>query len=112
MPYKDIEKRREAWRRWARKNKEKRRFLNRVQNQAYNHHPIRRKCSIRNCKNIGERHHEDYTKPKEIIWFCKYHHELIHKKQTRLCIIEDCCEIHHAKGYCSKHLHRWKKGKL
>lgn len=32
------------------------------------------KCSKCNCKKRIEAHHEDYTKPLEIIWLCKLHH--------------------------------------
>lgn len=38
-------------------------------------------CSIANCKIIGEAHHEDYSKPLEVIWLCKLHHEDHHHKE-------------------------------
>ena len=37
--------------------------------------PIPQKCSKPNCTKIGQRHHEDYTKPLEITWLCEQHHK-------------------------------------
>ena len=31
-------------------------------------------CSVLDCNGTGERHHPNYSKPKEIIWFCRKHH--------------------------------------
>ena len=31
------------------------------------------------CGKIGEAHHEDYTKPLEIIWLCSLHHAEHHR---------------------------------
>jgi hypothetical protein len=99
MPYKDKEKSEEAWRRWHEKHKEERRKYVLIQSKAIYHNPTRKKCSIKNCNNIGERHHPDYSKPKNIIWLCKKHHEQVH--HTKSCII--CGGKHLAKGYCNKH---------
>ena len=34
------------------------------------------------CGNIkSEAHHEDYTKPLDVIWLCRIHHAEIHRKQ-------------------------------
>ncbi len=46
---------------------------------AGQHFPILQPCSIAGCKNMGERHHEDYDKPLEITWLCKSHHKRLHK---------------------------------
>ena len=27
---------------------------------------------------VGERHHHDYSKPKEILWLCREHHLKLH----------------------------------
>lgn len=35
-------------------------------------------CEYANCSNPVEAHHEDYSKPLEVRWVCKKHHELIH----------------------------------
>ncbi len=39
---------------------------------------VKTPCSV--CGSIAvEGHHEDYTKPLDVIWLCKIHHEEIHK---------------------------------
>lgn len=43
------------------------------------------KCSIVGCVNDKiEAHHNDYDKPLEIQWLCKYHHSLIHTKEKQV----------------------------
>jgi len=108
MTYKNIEDRREAWRRWKTRHPERGAELARIQKQAVYANPERQRCSIKDCFSIGERHHPDYSKPKEVIWLCKKHHEIIH--HTRVCSI--CGGKHLARGYCNKHWKQWKKGKL
>lgn len=41
---------------------------------------VRQFCEVINCKNIGEAHHDDYSKPLDVKWLCKAHHEEYHKK--------------------------------
>jgi len=41
---------------------------------------IRKNCSVCNEKK-SEAHHEDYSKPLDIIWLCRLHHAQIHKKK-------------------------------
>jgi hypothetical protein len=37
-------------------------------------------CSV--CGNTkSESHHEDYTKPLEVIWFCRQHHSTHHEQK-------------------------------
>ena len=33
------------------------------------------------CGETGEAHHEDYSKPLEVTWLCKQHHEMHHRKE-------------------------------
>ncbi len=40
------------------------------------YHPNTQVCSVEGCLELGERHHDDYNKPREIIWVCKKHHYL------------------------------------
>ncbi len=99
MPYKDVEKRREAYRRWASKNKIKRRNYQRILRIATRANPTPRACCVDGCKNPTEKHHSDYSKPKEIVWVCKKHHtELFH---TTKCSI--CGDKALARGFCNKH---------
>lgn len=37
-------------------------------------------CSVCGTTNLIEAHHEDYSKPFEIIWLCKRHHMEVHGK--------------------------------
>ena len=99
MPYKDIQKRREAYRRWAKKNKEKRRAYQKILRIAKKANPIPQECCVEGCSNLGERHHEDYSKPEEIIWICRSHHRRI--KHSSVCKI--CGDKTLARGYCNRH---------
>ena len=43
-----------------------------------------KKLPCEKCNNLEtEGHHEDYSKPLEVKWFCNYHHKKIHKLKTR-----------------------------
>jgi len=33
------------------------------------------------CGKIGHGHHEDYSKPLEVIWLCREHHDELHMKK-------------------------------
>lgn len=40
---------------------------------------IKEPCSV--CGDVkSEAHHEDYTKPLDVVWFCRYHHMEHHGK--------------------------------
>ena len=36
-------------------------------------------CEVDSCGLLGERHHDDYSKPYEIRWLCRKHHSKYHK---------------------------------
>jgi hypothetical protein len=39
-------------------------------------------CSV--CQSVkSESHHEDYTKPLEVIWFCRQHHAAHHEMKRK-----------------------------
>ena len=42
----------------------------------------RGQCESTGCNRKPEAHHEDYSKPLEVRWVCKIHHELIHHPFT------------------------------
>lgn len=62
---------------WTQKNKYKR-SASRQLRYAVNSGKVRKEpCKI--CGNlISEGHHEDYSKPLEVIWLCHKHHILLH----------------------------------
>lgn len=41
-------------------------------------------CSVEGCNQPGERHHEDYNRPLDVIYLCKKHHMDLHN--NRLCL--------------------------
>lgn len=52
--------------------------------RAYTHQLIKRGKLIKQpckvCGNVNsESHHEDYTKPREVIWLCREHHLELHR---------------------------------
>lgn len=107
MKYKTSLKRRLCQKRWREEDKKKQFSHKSANDKAIRVHPISKKCSIKGCSIIGERHHPDYSKPKEIIWLCKKHHRKIH---TRKCEILGCSNPHIAKGYCLYHYNQNRRG--
>ncbi len=43
------------------------------------HNPVKEPCFFCGEEKGVERHHPDYTKPREIVWLCKEHHLYVHK---------------------------------
>ena len=43
---------------------------------------IRGRCAICNSGKSIEAHHEDYSKPLEVVWLCKIHHNEIHRRKS------------------------------
>jgi hypothetical protein len=39
----------------------------------------RKSCEIKDCAEIGQGHHPDYTKPLELVWLCIQHHSEHHQ---------------------------------
>jgi hypothetical protein len=42
----------------------------------------RQACEIDGCNGVGHAHHEDYSKPLDIVWLCRKHHEAYHHGLT------------------------------
>lgn len=65
-------KTKETYTKWDSQNKEKKRahciVYRALRSGKINRHP----CCI--CGSKAEAHHEDYSKPLEVIWFCPKHH--------------------------------------
>jgi hypothetical protein len=90
MPHKTREEIREKDKRYYQKNREI--IIEKV--AKYNKlNPEKRKCrdlvnsAIRYgklkrepcfCGKEADAHHEDYSKPFDIVWLCKYHHRMAH----------------------------------
>jgi hypothetical protein len=62
-----------------RRNPEKRRAQNKLQRAVRTGKLERRPCEV--CGNPRvEAHHEDYSKPLDVIWLCQLHHFEHHAK--------------------------------
>ena len=62
---------------------EKYRARQTAQNALRNGTLKRKPCEI--CGNTqSEKHHEDYAKPLEIKWLCRYHHQVIENRRKEL----------------------------
>lgn len=74
-----------------------------AQNIALYAHPVAKPCSAFGCDKMGERHHYNYDQPKNIIWLCRDHHNIMHGKIKKPCSIEGCLSSATSKGLCKKH---------
>ena len=52
----------------------------RAQVYAWLMFPKAQTCVVNGCLELGERHHEDYSKPYEIRWLCHKHHKELSRK--------------------------------
>lgn len=102
MPYKNTADRSE----WDRRNRLKYKKQYKARHRANEVHKLTEVCSIKDCNKKGQRHHPDYSKPEDIIWFCDFHHKQVHRKYANQCVIEGCNRKHHSKGYCKLHYNR------
>lgn len=82
----EIRKRRRAYcrayfREWALKHPQQIKARKKVYTNIRNGKLKRLHCEV--CGNIkSEAHHEDYSKPLEVIWLCKEHHIEADRKKT------------------------------
>jgi hypothetical protein len=64
---------------WAAKNKEKKRAHLKVKRAKEKGLITQGCCEV--CGNFkSEAHHEDYSKPLEVVWLCRKHHAELHRK--------------------------------
>ena len=76
---KNREKLREHKKNWIEKNPEKRKTHIIVRNAIRSKKLIKTPCVV--CGNSrSEAHHEDYSKPLEVIWLCRTHHAERHRQ--------------------------------
>ena len=64
---------------WAKRNPEKRKAHHALNNALRDGKIHRHPCCI--CGSKAQAHHEDYSKPLDVIWFCPKHHGEHHAKQ-------------------------------
>jgi hypothetical protein len=70
----------ENCKRYNAKNKEKRAAHRKVQHALNKGIIARQPCFV--CRNAkSEAHHEDYTRPLDVIWFCRQHHAAHHEQK-------------------------------
>ena len=68
---------------WIKRNKEKHAAHSAVYRALKRGELIKKTC--RQCGSVFvESHHEDYSKPLEVIWLCSKHHKMIHKERRTL----------------------------
>ena len=48
-----------------------------AQSNAFRAFPQAQICETEGCFGLGERHHDDYSKPKDIRWPCRKHHKAL-----------------------------------
>jgi hypothetical protein len=64
---------------WGARNREKRFAHRRVYKAVKEGTLVRQPCEI--CGELRvDAHHEDYSKPLDVMWLCKLHHRQIHAK--------------------------------
>ena len=83
---KEIERALEIARNW---NKYSLNEKKRIKAIAYKNTELNSECLFNNsfCSLRLERHHQDYSKPLEIVTLCDSHHQLTHRSLTRLDMI-------------------------
>ena len=43
------------------------------------------RCEVPGCPrtNVIDGHHEDYDRPLDVIWLCRFHHQVLHQSRRR-----------------------------
>ena len=68
---------------WQLRNKNKRKAHNKVSNAIKSGKLARQPCCICGDPKV-EAHHDDYSKPLDVRWLCKKHHDAVHLELNRL----------------------------
>jgi hypothetical protein len=85
---KNIEKRRLSHRISAKKNRDNNPVIHSARNMIYK--TIKRGKVVRGicvvCGSVEniQAHHEDYSKPLDVIWLCRFHHQEIHNQKRKM----------------------------
>ena len=62
---------------WRKRNRHKARAHSRVNDAIRYGRLVRQPCSV--CGNTrSDAHHNDYSKPLEVLWLCRIHHKAVH----------------------------------
>ena len=98
ISYKKTEKgkesRKNANRKWRRQNPQKANAHVKVKKAIDKGKIIRQPCCI--CGKYAEAHHEDYSKPLEVVWLCKRHHLEYHAGNCKIPISLSPSRHHHS----------------
>ena len=70
---KNKEKIKEKRKEWYNKNRHKTSAHEKVKRALYNGTLIKQSCEVCGDKN-SQAHHEDYSKPLDVMWLCRIHH--------------------------------------
>jgi len=73
----------EAKNKWIELNQEKRKAHRAVNNAVRDGRLARQPCEICGALKV-EGHHEDYSKPLDVVWLCRKHHAELHRKDKQL----------------------------
>jgi hypothetical protein len=78
-----IEQRREYWKKYRMANRMKAKARSMVAHAVQSGRLARRPC-VECCSTDGvEGHHEDYSKPLDVIWLCRTCHRALHESRKR-----------------------------
>lgn len=44
---------------------------------------VRGLCEVDGCTSIGHAHHEDYSRPLDVRWLCRNHHDALHDERRK-----------------------------
>lgn len=81
-------RKKETYAAWVKKYPERKIAHNRISMEVRNGRMKKEPCKI--CgSSKSEAHHEDYSKPLEVVWLCKkHHHEFDLKRQRKEALLE------------------------
>ena len=75
------EKNREKVARYKKKNPDVVLAHNTVNNAIRAGTLVREICEVEDCDVIGQAHHDDYSKPLDVEWLCRKHHNKLEKRR-------------------------------
>jgi hypothetical protein len=88
-------RRKEALTKWEKQNKEKKQAQGKVLRAVASGELVKMPCSV--CgKEKAEAHHEDYSKPLDVVWYCSKHHAERHieiRRMARLLMATPCDRV-------------------